>query len=436
MFGFHGSGNESVEMNMNTPTLTLAAALMLGGATFAYAQRDGGGFGPPSQGPSQGMERGPGNDAPGGAGLSRGDGPRGDGPGAGERLERRSEGPNPAVRDAPPSAEPREAVREDSPGPRDTKGTEARQDKPQDRAGRNERGGIDRTAGDGKAKPKGDISEPKSTKQESTKQEKSANERMKNDQRGRDSAARDERRGNEPGKAKSKDAADSGPARDAPSSKSADRERTAPADAAKKAEAAGDRKPLDEVKKVDLAGDRKERVSTVFRDRHDVKRRTDVDVNISIGARLPSAWDYAPVPVEVVEVVPEYRGYYYTYVDDTYVITDPDSYEVVAVLPVTGGGATYAAGGGSGGGVCSTSLSLTDDERDLLLRSIQLTDEVAVSDIRVGWSVPRDIELRRFPEPVLDRASELAPCRYFIADDQIAIVDPKEEEVVLLVAQQ
>ena len=59
--------------------------------------------------------------------------------------------------------------------------------------------------------------------------------------------------------------------------------------------------------------------------------------------------------------------------------------------------------------------------------------EVDVTDLEVGWSVPGDIELERFPEPVLAEESELSPCRYFVADDQLAIVDPDEQKVVLLI---
>ena len=47
----------------------------------------------------------------------------------------------------------------------------------------------------------------------------------------------------------------------------------------------------------------------------------------------------------------------------------------------------------------------------------------------VGWSVPQDIELEKFPKAVLSEAGELAACRYFIADDQLAIVDPEDDKV-------
>ena len=63
----------------------------------------------------------------------------------------------------------------------------------------------------------------------------------------------------------------------------------------------------------------------------------------------------------------------------------------------------------------------------------ELGREVDVSDLQVGWSVPQEIKLEKFPNEVLSEAGELSACRYFIADDQLAIVDPEDDKVVLLI---
>jgi hypothetical protein len=213
-------------------------------------------------------------------------------------------------------------------------------------------------------------------------------------------------------------------------------------DAAKGAQDTADKKEADpkqaeraeRVKQVDLSGDKRERVQSAFRDKGDVKRRTDVDIDIGIGRRLPRHWHFVPVPIAVVEIVPEYRDYVFVYVEDQYVICDPYTYEVVAVIPA-GGGRTYAGGGGGGSGDrdCSTGIRLSEDQRELILQSVRLGREVDVTDLEIGWSVPQDIELEKFPNAVLSEAGELAACRYFIADDQLAIVDPEDDKVVLLI---
>lgn len=391
---------------MNKPTLSLAAALLLSVTPIAYAQD-----GPRDQMPGPSLERGPGADMPGGGGdeprgggASDGAGSRDEGPGSAgsaagdEAPVRRSEGPNPAVRDGAPRGEPSGAERKDAPSAKEKRA---------DDSGKSTRKSADDTKGDRKAKAEKTDKSP----------DKAASEtNSKRDSQAKSDADRGDR-------AKAKDAAEAGKAK--------------PADAAKQADAKadGDRKSVDEVKKADLSGEKRTRVETAFRENRDVKRRTDVDINISVGSRLPRDWVFVPVPVAVIEVVPEYRGYVFAYVEDEYVICDPVTYEVVAVLPAGDSGPDYAGGGG---GVavadrCSANLTLSDDERADILRSIQMTDEVDVKNITVGWSVPGEIELRRFPEPVLSHNAKLESCRYFIADDQIAIVDPSEETVVLLI---
>ena len=137
-----------------------------------------------------------------------------------------------------------------------------------------------------------------------------------------------------------------------------------------------------------------------------------------------------PVPEDVVVIVPEYRGYYFAYVDDTYVICDPETYEVVAVIPAD---RSYAGGSSSAGSKCSSQLSLNADERELILQSVSRGREVDIADLSVGRKVPRDIELLSFPDSVVSEATELGSCRYFDAGDQIAIVDPDEDKIVLII---
>ena len=146
-----------------------------------------------------------------------------------------------------------------------------------------------------------------------------------------------------------------------------------------------------------------------FRDKGDFKRRTDVDIDISVGRRLPRDWHFVPVPIAVIEIVPEYRDYVFVYVEDEYVICDPVTYEVVAVIPAGGGGRTYAGGGSGGPRMQHRALRLSEDQRELILQSVRLGREVDVADLEVGWSVPQDIELEKFPTAVLSEAGELAP---------------------------
>jgi hypothetical protein len=189
----------------------------------------------------------------------------------------------------------------------------------------------------------------------------------------------------------------------------------------------------DKAQHVDLTGDKRTKVQTAFRGAGtNVKHHTGVNIEISIGRRLPRDWGFVPVPVAVIDIVPEYRGYYFAYVEDEYVIVEPDTYEVVAVLPAERSQAG-ASSGRSAGGQCSTQLSLTRNQRQLVLDNVRGGREADVSDISVGRDIPRGVELQRFPQSVLAEATALEGCQYFDAGDQIAIVNPDERKIVLVI---
>ena len=62
----------------------------------------------------------------------------------------------------------------------------------------------------------------------------------------------------------------------------------------------------------------------------------NVNFSLSVGTVVPSDVRFQPLPADVVEVVPQYRGYNFFVVRDDVVIVDPSSYQIVDVLPRTG----------------------------------------------------------------------------------------------------
>jgi hypothetical protein len=61
---------------------------------------------------------------------------------------------------------------------------------------------------------------------------------------------------------------------------------------------------------------------------------TNVQFNVAVGVRVPHDVHVEVLPEDVVEIVPEYEGYDYVIVGDNILIIDPDSLEIVAVIPV------------------------------------------------------------------------------------------------------
>jgi hypothetical protein len=398
----------------------LIPTLLVGAMTCAYAQDGpggrlgggGGGGGPSIAAPGAG---GPGG---GGGGAAFDRGPRGggggDGPGGAPsaRGDSGGDGPRGLSADGPPSR----ASRGDDAGERPSRSAN---EGPSDRGASRKSADSDRGDDGGKSRAQRSADDDRggSAKKaaERAKPDKAAERaKSKTEDKADDSQKRATTETKDRSKDNAKEARESTPKADDTSKKGSDSARVAP----------------ERAKDVKIASDKRDRVGAAFRDRHDVKHLTKVEINIGVGRRLPREWDYYPVPIAVIDLVPEYRDYDYVWVDDEYVIVDPDSYEVVAVIPASSGG--YASAGG-GREPCSTRIRLSADERDLILHSVRMRDTVEVQDLDIGWSVPANIELQTFPEPVLAEAEELSGCRYFVAEDQLAIVDPEADKVVLLI---
>ena len=157
----------------------------------------------------------------------------------------------------------------------------------------------------------------------------------------------------------------------------------------------------------------------------DRNRVTNVNFDIRVGASVPRSVTLHALPVDVVEVVPQYRGYRYVYVNDDIVIINPSSYAVVAVL--SGGGSRAA-------GPRASRLTLAAPARTFVRDHIDrgASIRLGIGAISIGMSLPQGVSLLPMPTVVVDRYPELRDYRYFVYEDDIAIVDPATDEVVLI----
>ncbi len=158
----------------------------------------------------------------------------------------------------------------------------------------------------------------------------------------------------------------------------------------------------------------------------DRNRVSNVNFDIRVGANVPRSVTLHTLPVDVVEVVPQYRGYRYVYVNDDIVIVNPSSYAVVAVL--SGGGSRAA-------GPRASRLTLAAPARTFVRDHIDrgASIRLGIGAISIGMSIPQGVSLLPMPTVVVDRYPELQDYRYFVYEDDIAIVDPATDEVVLIV---
>lgn len=202
-----------------------------------------------------------------------------------------------------------------------------------------------------------------------------------------------------------------------------------------KPSAGADSAKAEKAKSADLSGDKKDRVKTSFKSQN-VKKITNVNIDISVGRRLPRDWEYHSVPTTVIEIVPEYRGYRYAYVEDRYVIVDPETYEVVYVLDDTGGGGASVgrSTGESGSARCSTDLTFSQEDRVFIIEKVRTSSAtLKIGNLEIGAELPRDSKVETFPSEVTTRVTKLDSCRYVVIDDKVAVVDPTDDKIVAII---
>lgn len=166
-----------------------------------------------------------------------------------------------------------------------------------------------------------------------------------------------------------------------------------------------------------------------------VQPLTNVNFSLSVGTVVPRDVRLQPLPADVVEIVPQYRGYNFVLVKDEIVIIEPSSYKIVTVLPHSGH-STVAAPVRTE----QRKTTFTDRDREVIRRHAKArpverekrvtTGSSVRTVIRTGERVPADVEIEAFPEEVYRDAPTLREYRYIHRDSRTYVVEPHERRVI------
>ena len=153
-------------------------------------------------------------------------------------------------------------------------------------------------------------------------------------------------------------------------------------------------------------------------------RLTNVNFTIRVGASVPRNVTLVTLPPDIIEIVPEYRGYQYLYADDSILIVD-SNYMIVAVLGSDSRSARRPGG----------RLTVSSDDRVFIRRHVDsgFAVRLGIGGISIGSKLPANVELRRLPFSIAERVPDLRDYSYFVHDDDIIVVDPDTREVVLVI---
>ena len=177
---------------------------------------------------------------------------------------------------------------------------------------------------------------------------------------------------------------------------------------------------------VNLNDQQRSRVSQSFA-RLNVQPLRSVNFSVSVGTVVPRDIHLQTVPADIVEIVPQYRGYSFFAVRDEIVIVDPATYKIVTVLPRSGGSAAAPA---------HRKLTFTDKDRDVVRKHVRSSERrttgssAARVEIRRGERVPDTVEIEEFPETVYREVPALRDYRYIYRDNRTYVVEPNERTII------
>ncbi|XIA63518.1 DUF1236 domain-containing protein [Bradyrhizobium sp. TZ2] len=177
--------------------------------------------------------------------------------------------------------------------------------------------------------------------------------------------------------------------------------------------------------------------------RLNAKPVTNINFSLSVGTVVPRDLRFQPLPAEVVEVMPQYRGYNFVVVREDIVIVDPATYKIVDVLP-RGGRSTAAA-------PAPRKAAFSDSDREVVRkhsRSSRMEQRarteprtiasVTSTRVRVGDHLPDSVDIRTFPDEVYPESPRLVyresprlrEYRYIEPDEWTYIIEPGERRII------
>ena len=155
----------------------------------------------------------------------------------------------------------------------------------------------------------------------------------------------------------------------------------------------------------------------------------NVNFSLSVGTVVPRDVRFQPLPPDIVEVMPQYRGYSFLVVRDEIVIVEPATYKIVDVLPRTGRSTAAAP--------APHRTTFSDRDREVIrkhARSSRIEQRTTGSStstrVKVGERLPDSVEIRSFPDEVYRESPSLREYRYIERDNRTYVVEPRERTII------
>jgi len=160
-----------------------------------------------------------------------------------------------------------------------------------------------------------------------------------------------------------------------------------------------------------------------------VRPVTNANFSLSVGTVVPRDVQLSTLPPDVVQIVPQYRGYSFALVKDEIVVVDPATYKIVTVLPYSGQSTAATT-------TTRERSKFSDRDREVIRKHAKTrvegrtTGSTARTEIHVGDRVPESVEVDELPTEVYRDAPDLREYRYIHRDTRTYVVEPHERRVI------
>jgi len=179
---------------------------------------------------------------------------------------------------------------------------------------------------------------------------------------------------------------------------------------------------------VSLNQQQRTRVAAVI-SKEKIRPLTKVDFSLSVGTRVPDTVLISTIPDTVVEIVPQYRGYGYFVTNDQIVIVEPNTKEIVTLLPLSSSKASNEG--------ASERTQFTSEQRASIRRhaaerkAVHKRHARAHVRYKIGETISEDEELYEFPETVYTEVPTVRSYRYVPGDEGgVVLVEPRGRKVI------
>ncbi|TQF32349.1 DUF1236 domain-containing protein [Bradyrhizobium sp. UNPA324] len=167
-----------------------------------------------------------------------------------------------------------------------------------------------------------------------------------------------------------------------------------------------------------------------------VQPLTRVNFSLNVGTVVPRDVHLSTLPPDVVEIVPQYRGYSFALVKDQIVVVDPATYKIVTVLPYSGQSTATTTTTTRE----RSASKFSDRDREVIRKhaktrtegrsEARTTGSTARTEIHVGDRVPDSVEVEELPSTVYRDAPDLREYRYIHRDSRTYVIEPRERRVI------